>query len=411
MKILVFSQYFWPETFAINSLVPLLRERGAEIVVLTGQPNYPAGKIFPSYTAWKTRRERIDETDILRVPLFPRGCRSPWRLALNYLSFVVSAAVFGPWLLRDRRFDVIFVYAPSPLLQALPALWLARLRGVPLAVWVQDLWPESLSATGFVKNRSLLAIVTAIVRFIYRCSDAILIQSRAFQAPVRRLVDKPEKVHYYPNMANLPEGMPPTPQAVAAAAEISDSFSVVFAGNLGVAQSLETVVEAAEHLCEHSHIRFYLIGSGSCDKWLNQEISRRGLKNVFTLGRFAPQDMSSLLSAATVLLVTLRNEAIFDYTIPSKVQAYLATGRPVIASLNGEGARIIEEAGAGITCAAGDAKELADAVLKLYAMSATDRDALGAAGRAYFMEHFESGKLADQLLNLLNCVIPPGEKQ
>lgn len=411
MKILVVSQYFRPETFAINGWVQALHNRGAEVTVLTGQPNYPDGKIFPSYAAWKAGHEKFGAIDVWRVPLFPRGQGSAVRLALNYLSFVASGAIFGPWLLRGQRFDVVFVYGTSPILQALPGILLGRVKHAPVTVWVQDLWPESLSATGFIKNKTLLSAVSAIVRFIYRACDAILIQSQAFRAPIERLAGQGKKLHYLPNTVEQAAATEPTPAALAAAQTIRERFSIVFAGNLGVAQSLETVLDAAELLKENGDIFFQIVGSGSRDTWLASEIERRKLPNVCMLGRFPFQDMSPILQAASVLLVTLKDEPIFAYTVPSKIQAYLAAGRPLIACLNGEGARLVEEAGAGKACAAEDAKGLADAVMRLYSMSDTQRAALGDAGRRYFMENFESGKLTDQLLGLFGTLKHKGKRQ
>lgn len=386
-------------------------ERGADVTVLTGQPNYPEGKIHPGYSAWKMGHEKSGDADVWRIPLFPRGQGSAVRLALNYLSFVLSGAFWGPWLLRRQRFDVVFVYGTSPILQALPAILLGWLKRAPVAIWVQDLWPESLSATGFIKNKTLLAAVSAIVRFIYRASDAILIQSRAFREPIERLIGKSGKFHYFPNSVEPPTDNAPSPKAAETAQIIEKRFSVVFAGNLGVAQSLDTILTAAEFLKENKDIEFQIVGSGSRDGWLAGEIERRKLHNVFMRGRFPFQDMPPILQAASVLLVTLKDEPIFAYTIPSKIQAYLAAGRPLIACLNGEGARLVEEAGAGEACAAEDARGLADAVIRLYSKSDTQRAALGDAGRRYFMEHFESGKLTDQLLGLLGTLKHKGKRQ
>ena len=170
------------------------------MTVLTGKPNYPDGLIFEGYRAGGCHREQHDGTIILRLPIVARGHRSRTRLALNYLSFIFSGIVFGRGLVGERGYDLVFVYAPSPLLQALPAIWLARSRQVPLVVWVQDLWPESLSATGSIKNQWLLGSVARVVRLIYRASDRILVQSRAFEAPVAALTDDPTKIHYYPNL-------------------------------------------------------------------------------------------------------------------------------------------------------------------------------------------------------------------
>jgi hypothetical protein len=195
MKILLWSQYFWPETFRINELATALTESGLSVTVLTGKPNYPEGTIFPGYRSWGIQRENFAGVDVLRIPMLPRGRCSALRLALNYWSFIAAGFVFAPFVLRGKTFDVVFVYAPSPLLQALPAILLARLKRAPLIVWVQDLWPESLSATGHVRSRFVLGAVEALVRHIYRCADSILIQSEAFRVPVARLVRDAGKIH------------------------------------------------------------------------------------------------------------------------------------------------------------------------------------------------------------------------
>ncbi len=407
MRLLLVSQYFWPETFGINALVRALQGRGASVTVLTGQPNYPDGDVFPGYSPWRMQCENYEGVEVLRLPLFPRGKRSGIRLALNYLSFVVAGTLFGPWLLRGRSFDAVFVYAPSPLLQALPAMFLARIKKVPLAVWVQDLWPESLTATGFVKNPTILSAVESVIRYIYRHTDCVLVSSEAFRDPIKRLTRFPERISYYPNACiAAPEELPAVfPGVQELAQEIEQNFSIVFAGNLGTAQSLETIVGAAERLERAgAPIRFFLIGSGSQSDWLSGEIQRRALTNVVTPGRFPPESMACFYAAASALLVSLRDEPIFALTIPSKVQGYLAAGRPVIASLNGEGARIVEVAGAGLSCPAGDPEALATAVTRLFEMGEDARREMGENGRRYAERHFSLNGLTDELLARLESL-------
>lgn len=183
MRILVVSQYFAPEVFRINEVVQSLAAKGAVVDVLTGKPNYPEGKFFAGYSAWGCKTERALGATVYRVPIFSRGERGALRLVLNYLSFVISGLLWGPWLLRERRYDVVFVYGLSPILSAIPAVFLAWLKGRRLVVWVQDLWPESLSATDYVRDKTALAIVEVVVRWIYRHTDLLLVQSRAFVPP------------------------------------------------------------------------------------------------------------------------------------------------------------------------------------------------------------------------------------
>lgn len=402
MRLLVVSQYFWPESFRINEVVESLSKRGIHVEVLTGKPNYPDGNIFLGHTAAGCISEPWRDATLHRVPIFPRGRKSSLRLALNYISFLISATLWGPWLLRGVKFDAIFVYATSPLLQALPALALARSKGCPLVLWIQDLWPDSLEATGYVRTQWILAAVDKVVQFIYRRSDLILVSSRSFVPSVQRYAPRRTPI-YYPNSVDNAFCDPESgPQPVVPALE--DGFTVVFAGNLGTAQSVATIVDAARHLTNHSNIRFIILGTGSQQEWMKDEIARLGLKNIYLVGRFVVESMPFLLSRADVLLVTLANRPIFAATVPNKIQAYLAVGRPILACLNGEGAKLVTEAQAGIAVPAEDASALAEAVLNLYRMPAGEREAMGRNGREYFREHFDHDSLVQTLIEYLNMV-------
>ena len=408
MHALIVSQYFWPETFCINALACGLKERGVEVTVLTGKPNYPEGDIFDGYSAWGIRREHYEDMEILRLPIVPRGQRSSLRLILNYLSFIMAGAVFGPLVLRGRVIDVIFVYAPSPILQALPAILLARLKRARLVVWVQDLWPESLSATGHIKSRWLLAVTERVVGLIYRACNRILVQSQAFVAPVSALTDDPDKVRYYPNLYQLTEECEVSGRAAELAVNLKSHFSIVFAGNLGTAQSLDTIVGAARELLPYTEVRIVFVGSGRLDKWLLEQREALGLTNLILPGRFDPSDLPAIFEAAQALLVTLKPEPAFGLTIPSKVQAYLAAGRPILASLDGEGSRIIQEAGAGLCSEAGNAKALAENVRRLLRMSPQERRELGRNGRRYFDRHFAPDVLTDELIKHFRELVDEG---
>lgn len=402
MKILVLSQYFWPETFRINEVVRSLREIGCEVSVLTGQPNYPDGAVPPGYSSTALCTQMHKGLAIHRVPIVPRRNSSASRLILNYLSFVLSAAVFGPWLLRGQRFDVIFVYAPSPILQAIPAVWIAWLKGARLVTWVQDLWPQSLQATGFVRNLSVLAMVAVLVRWIYRRNDLLLVQSQAFIPTVQAMAGK-TLVQYHPCPGELafsqaqPLGAP--------ALLLEPGFNVVFAGNLGSVQALGTVLDAAELLRPYADVRMVLLGSGSRSEWLQQEVLRRQLDNVQLVGRFAPEAMPGILAQASALLVSLVRSPIMSQTVPSKVQAYLAAGKPIIASLDGEGARVVEESCAGVSCPAEDAAALAEAVLRLRTMPSNELKRMGEAGLRYYKQHFDPVALAAKMVEHFSHVV------
>ena len=403
MKVLVLSQYFWPEPLRITEVVQSLREIGCDVSVLTGQPNYPEGVVPGGYSAASLRTQMRDGLAIHRVPLMPRGRRSSaLRLMLNYLSFIVSALVFGPWLLRGQRFDVIFVYAPSPILQVIPAMWLAKVKGAKLVTWVQDLWPESLRATGFVRNPKILKAVEMVVRWIYRSNDLLLVQSRAFIDPVVEIAGK-TPVAYQPNPGEL--AFSTALGDCASTLTLEPVFNVVFAGNLGTVQALDTVLAAAHLLRNELDVRFVLVGSGSRSGWLEQQTRQRGLTNVSMPGRFPSSAMPGILAQASVLLVSLVRDPIMGHTVPSKVQAYLAAGKPIIACLDGEGARVVVEAGAGLACPAEDAQALADAVLQLRGALPEERLKMGQSGLLFYERHFEPKLLSRRLAATLLAVV------
>jgi len=403
MRILVLSQYYWPESFRITEVVESLWRVGCHITVLTGQPNYPQGEVFAGYRASGFGVQQHEAGySIYRVPLVPRGRSGTSGLVANYLSFLVSASLFGPWLLRGKQFDVIFVYAPSPILQAIPAIFLGWLKGCPVVLWVQDLWPESLSATGFVHNRIVLKLVERVVRFIYHHVDFLLVQSEAFMQPVSALASG-TPVKYYPNSVDQSFSVPTT-VVVPDVPGLGHGFSVMFAGNIGTAQAVEVIVDAATLLKEYADIQFVILGDGSRREWMLEEAKNRSLNNLHLPGRFPVGTMPGFMQKASVLLVTLADDPIFAATVPNKVQAYMAAGRPIIACLRGEGARLVVEARAGLAVPAEDAPALVDAVLSIYRMSITERDEMGRQGRAYFQAHFNHEHLVYQLIDYFRNV-------
>lgn len=399
MRVLVISQYYWPESFRITEVVELLQRTGCHVTVLTGQPNYPQGGVFEGYSAagFGAQLHKAGYS-IYRVPLVPRGRGDAISLVANYLSFILSASVFGPWLLRKQSFDVIFVFGMSPILQAIPAVILKWIKVAKLVTWVQDLWPESLEATGFVRNRRALAMVAIVVRWIYRRNNLLLVQSQAFISPVQAMAGK-TPVLYHPNPGELAFGQtqPTGPSTLV----LEPGYNVVFAGNLGTVQALGIVLDAAEVLRPYSDVRLVLVGSGSRSEWLQQEVARRQLDNVQLAGRFPPEAMPGILAQASALLVSLVKDPIMSQTVPSKVQAYLAAGKPIIASLDGEGARVVAEAGAGIACSAEDADALANAVLRLRDTSPEEKEEMSQRGLRYYEKNFEPKLLATRLAQIL----------
>ena len=405
MRVLVVSQYFWPESFRVNDLTDGLVERGHEVTVLTGKPNYPGGSFFSGYGLLRPVRERYGKAGVLRVPLVPRGSGRGARLALNYLSFALFASLLGPLLCRGR-FDLIFVYEPSPITVGIPAIVMKKIKGAPIMFWVQDIWPEVLSATGAVRSERILGWVTRVVRYIYRHCDRVLVQSEGFAPRVEAVGARPTDVFYLPNWAEALYEPVELEDDAPERGEMPEGFRVMFAGNVGAAQSFETILGAAEKLKGYPEIQWVILGDGRRRPWVERRVSEFGIEDRFhLLGRRPVETMPRYLSLADALLVTLNKDPVLSLTIPSKTQPYMACGRPILAALDGEGARVVEEAGAGFAASAEDPGALAEAVLGLYEASPEEREEMGRRGRVYFEEHFEREKLLDRLEGWMNELV------
>ncbi|MDY6793341.1 MAG: glycosyltransferase family 4 protein [Thermodesulfobacteriota bacterium] len=407
MKVLIVTQYFWPENFRINDLVLGLKDRGHDVKVLTGIPNYPGGRFFTGYQFFGPLFETYKDIPLFRIPIIPRGNGSRIRLVMNYFSFVFFACLLGP-LRRLGAIDLIFIYEPSPITVCLPALLLKKLKSAPVMFWMQDLWPQSLSATGAIRSKKILKMVDILVRFIYRGCDRILIQSRTFSEPVTHQGGNPKRILYFPNSAEaLYKPLKPESNAPERGL-MPEGFCVTFAGNIGAAQDFATILNAAELLKDRTEINWVIIGDGRMFAWVQRQVIERGLsKTVHLLGRYPAETMPRFFALSDALLVTLKKKPIFSLTIPSKVQSYLACGKPIIAALDGEGARVVDEAGAGMSCSAENPKALAETILKLYNLSERQREEMGKKGRSYFKEHFEREMLIDRLDGWMKELVTP----
>ncbi len=397
MRILVVSQYFWPENFRVNDLVRELVQRGHEVTVLTGVPNYPEGKIFSEFVSDPDRYVRYEGAQVIRVPMLSRG-QGGLRLLLNYFTFAFSASLVGLWRLRGREFDVVFTYQLSPVTVGLPAALMRSFKRAPMVFWVQDLWPETLHAVGAVKSSIGIWAVGRLVAYIYKRCDLILAQSRSFIPQIRKYAPLASRVLYFPNWSAPAVDVVDVSPAVEVPVR-PGSFDVMFAGNIGEAQDFPAILAAAERLkVQQPRIRWLIVGDGRMACWVAEEVKRRRLEEqVLLLGRFPSERMPSFFKHADALLVSLKDEPIFSMTIPSKLQTYLAAGIPVLAMLNGEGAAVISESGSGFTSQAGDHEALASAVLKLFGMTVQERQAIGRKGLLVSESEFDRHKLINRL--------------
>ncbi len=397
MKILIVTQYFWPENFRINDLATGFQEQGHDVTVLTGMPNYPTGSFFSGYNGFNKSREDYHGVKVVRVPLVPRGKGGRLSLALNFISFALTASVMAPFRCHGN-YDAIFVHEPSPITVGLPAIVLKKIKKAPIFFWVLDLWPQSLTAAGGVKSKIIINGIECMVAFIYRHCDKVLVQSRGFISEIERLDVNPVDILYFPSWAESLYLPVESSDSICKEFDLPDGFYIMFAGNVGESQDFDSILLAAEELREHTDIHWLIVGDGRMATWVQEEVYKRDLAGtVHLLGRHPLERMPQLFSFSDVMLVSLKRDPIFAMTIPGKVQSYMACGRPVVAMLDGEGGQIIEESGAGYSCSSEDALALAGLVRKMASIPKPAREEMGKKGRKYYEEHFDRSRLFARL--------------
>lgn len=401
MRILIVTNHFWPENFRVNDLAFAMKDRGHDVSVLTGVPDYPEGRFYEGYGIFRRRFEIHKGVKIARFPLLPRGKGRSWELALNYLSSAFFSCLVAPFYCSGK-YDLVFIFDTSPISIAFPAIVIKKLQSIPIILWVLDLWPESLSATGAVRSSRVLGMVRRFVRFIYGQSDRILVSSRGFVQSINETGGYDREITYFPNWVEpeyLTEGTKGKSEAVPA---LPEGFRVMFAGNIGMAQDFETILAAAERLVTYPDIHWVILGDGRMAEWVKDQVQQRNLARQFhLLGRHSAEAMPHFFSQADAMLMTLRREPIFALTAPGKLQSYMACGKPIIAAIDGEGAKLVEEAGAGLVCPAESPVALADQVLELYRMPPSMRQKYGEQGRRYCLDHFDRNKLFAKLEKMM----------
>lgn len=398
MKILLVTQYFYPENFKSNDIAFELAKKGMEVDVLCGIPNYPKGKYYKGYSIFKRRVETINEVRVYRAFQFPRG-KGGIRLFLNYISFVFSGSLWALFLAMAKRYDCVIVHEPSPVTQGLPAILLCKIKRIPLYFWVLDLWPDALKSGGGITSERILSLVDRLVRFTYRQCTKILISSKGFRNAICAKGDFDDKIEYFPNWSEdifVHSNELKIPR-------LPDGFKIILAGNLGRSQNLESVMRAALLTQSDKRIKWILIGDGSKKEWLDHFIAEHGLSDtVFVLGRFPLESMPSFYRQADAMLLTLRSDfSHLKLVVPARLQSYMAAGRPVLAMIEGGGAEIISESGCGFAVGATDAEALVRVIYEKVFPDRKGFEAKGAKGRAFFNEYFSKEKCINHLISII----------
>jgi glycosyltransferase involved in cell wall biosynthesis len=402
MRILVVTQYIYPENFKSSELVFEMAKRGHHVDVLTGIPNYPEGVYYKGYGIFKKRVEKKDGVNFYRCIHTPRGLKaSGASLSCNYLSFVITATL---WVLFyfvwKKRYDAIITHEPSPITQLIPAIILGKLRRVPVYSWIMDIWPDAMkNSVGEDLYKKVAPIFTSVTEWTYRNSHKILITSKGFEELICRNADYSKKIVYYPNwsvdMTKNTSGFQ--------APQLPEGFKIMLAGNLGEAQNLDAIGEAMKLLKDCKEIKWIFVGDGSWKPWLDNFIKENDLSDcAFTLGRFPGSAMPAFFKETDAMLVTLRGGFIdLDMTVPARVQSYMSAGRPILAMIGKGAADLIAEADCGYAVAPSDYKAFAEVIRSKVLIDKEGFEQKGINGRKHFEREFTLDHCIDHLEEIL----------
>ena len=401
-RVLLLTQWFDPEpTFKGQVFARELMRQGFDVEVLTGFPNYPGGKVYPGYKIKWLQREIVDGVHITRVPLYPSHDQSAVKRVLNYVSFAVSVVFYG--LFMAKRADVIYAYQP-PLTVGVSAAVLRLFRGIPVVLDIQDMWPDTLRATGMVSNPKILNRIAAVCSWVYRHVDRVVVLSPGFK---RLLVERSvpsEKLEVIYNWADEKALETPTGQ-LPSTFPGSDKFRIVFAGNMGKAQALDAVLDAAVALqTRASQVCFVMIGSGVEVDTLKARADNLDLQNIIFLPPVPMAEVGTLLHAADVLLVHLRKDPLFQITIPSKTQAYMVVGKPLLMAVDGDAADLVLQSGGGLVAESENSNSLVVAIEALQDLSKDERQAMGKRAQSFYREHLSLSVGVGKFAKLFNDI-------
>lgn len=394
--ILVIAQYFYPEQFRINDICTEWVKRGYKVTVITGIPNYPQGKYYKGYGLFKKRKEIYNGIKIIRIPLIPRG-NNLIMLALNYLSFVASGFFWN--LFTQIKADYVFIFEVSPMTQALPGLWYAKKRNIPCYLYVTDLWPESVEIVAGIKNRHIINVIGIMVDYIYKRCDRIFTSSASFIKSINERGVHFDKLEFWPQYAE--DYYTPLDKGTISVPEIpqDDTFNIIFAGNIGAAQGLNVLPQAAQLLKQNNtKVRFNVVGDGRYKETLINMVNNYGVSEMFNFVDKQPSTrIPEFMAVCDMTLISLSRSKIFSMTLPAKTQSCLACGIPIIVSGDGEIQEVIKKADAGICSDAGDAGMLANNIEMIASKSTDELLQISQNALEYYRNNFNKETLLKKM--------------
>ncbi len=391
MKILVVCQYYHPEPVRITDICEELVKNGHQVTVLTDIPNYPMGDIYVGYEKGNNRIENINGVNVNRVFTIPRKRNAIMRL-LNYHSFSFFSKKYIKKL--DDDFDVVLVNQLSPVMMANAAIKYKKKYNKKVIMYCLDIWPESLCTGGIKKNSFIYKIYFYISKRIYKNMDKILVSSKSF---INYLVDsfgiEKDKIDYLPQYAESLFDKNDCKK------EENSNIDLLFAGNIGKAQSIDTIVDAANILNDNKKLFFHIVGDGQELDRLKNKAKSLELSNIIFYGRKPLEQMPEYYKKADAMIVSLCGDSLISSTLPGKVQTYMAAGKPIIGAANGETQNVIKEANCGFCGPADDSKTLVDNIIKF--INCKNKKKLGNNSYNYYLEHFDKKNFLRRLIEKL----------
>ena len=396
-KILFICQNFWPENFRSTDVVKNLIVDGNYVEVLTSNPNYPEGKIYKGYSWFNFQTERFAGIKIHRIPTIPRGKNNYLLIFFNYLSFILFGIIFGFFKMFNKKFDIVMVFASSPIFQLIVGYFMKIIVQGKLVTWVQDLWPENLEALNIVRRKFLLNSIRKLTNFLYNLNDVIIGQSASYVKVLKQRTIK--KVYYVPNYAEIFKSKFPKKKIQ------TNKFILIYAGNLGKAQKLLTLLKAAKKMKYNSKLFIKIFGFGSEYEILKNYIEKNNLKNVKLFGKISKTRLYKEYINADALFLSLSKSKYLNYTIPAKLQTYLSLGKPILASADGEIKKIINESKSGLCSKSEKEKQLSINLDKMVNSKKNIMVKYSNNSKKYFDKNFRSKLINKKFNNIFSKVI------
>ena len=397
MRILIITQYYWPENFRINEVSEELIKLGHKVYILTGYPNYPKGEIYSEFKKNYKKFSKYKGAVIIRVPILPRKANN-LNLALNYISFLLSSIFVGYFKLKGKEFDLIFTCQLSPVTIGITSAFFAKIRKIPQIFWVQDLWPDTLVALNILTKNWQINLFKNLVNWIYSRCDLILAQSENILKEIKKYSSVKNNIYYFPTWGESDLFLkiaPPAPEI-----KPKDIFTILFAGNIGEAQDFPNLINAVQDMIVNNvtNFRIILIGDGSKKEWLKEEVKKLNIEKYFEFYNSYPLErMPSFFRHADALMVSLLNKKVFNMTIPGKIPFYLGSGIPIIGMICGAGAEVIKKSKGGWVCDSGDYLNLSKIIQNIILLEKEELKKIGINGKEYANKEFSKQTLINKL--------------